>query len=148
MKYELTNNTITHLGRTLYQIKALKDFGNVKKSDLGGWIEKEDNLSHHGNAWVFDNACISDNACVSGNARVSGNACVSDNAYVLNNKSLLTIELLDDNRVITLTKSNKKIKAGCFCGSYEEFEKLVNDKYKKRSDYHIFLPTIKEWLNS
>jgi len=214
MKYGLTNNTIKNFGTTLYQIKALKDFGNVKKGDLGGWIEKEGNLSHHGNAWVsgnarvFDKACISGNACVSDKARVSGNACVSDkarvsgnafvsdkarvsgnafvsddvcvsgnacvsddvcvfgnacvsddawvfgnafvsdDAYVLNNKSLLTIGLLGDNRVITLTKSNKKIKAGCFCGSYEEFEKSVNDKYKKRSDYHIFLPAIKEWLNS
>ena len=38
-KYELTNETINYDGRILHRIKAIKDFGNVKKGDLGGWIE-------------------------------------------------------------------------------------------------------------
>lgn len=53
-KYELlTNDTINLAGRTLYRIKALRDFGNVKKGDLGGYVEKEENLSHNGSAWVY-----------------------------------------------------------------------------------------------
>ena len=43
MKYKLTKNTKEVNGITLYQIQALRDFGNVKNEDLGGWIEKEDN---------------------------------------------------------------------------------------------------------
>ena len=35
--------------RTVYRIKALRDFGDVKTGQLGGWIEKESNLSHDGN---------------------------------------------------------------------------------------------------
>ena len=33
-------------------------FGNVKKGDLGGWIEKEDNLSQEGDCWVFGDAWV------------------------------------------------------------------------------------------
>lgn len=49
-KYELTNETITlKNGVVLHRIRALKSFGVVvTKGDLGGWIEKEDNLSHNG----------------------------------------------------------------------------------------------------
>lgn len=57
-KYELTNECITFTGRKLYRIKALVDFGDVKAGELGGYIEKEDNLSHDGNAWVSDNAKV------------------------------------------------------------------------------------------
>ena len=71
----------------LYRIKALRDFDNVKKGQLGGLIEKEDNLSHSGDSWVFGNAQVSGNARVFGNARVSGNAGVSGNARVFGNGS-------------------------------------------------------------
>ena len=54
-KYELIDNTKQISGITLFQIKALIDiplFG-VKAGDLGGWVEKERNLSHTDNAWVY-----------------------------------------------------------------------------------------------
>ena len=71
-KYELTSETRVHFGRTLYRIRALLSFGGVKAGDLGGFIEKEANLSQvSDNAWVFGNAQVSDNARVSGNAWVS-----------------------------------------------------------------------------
>lgn len=73
-KYELTDNTIEYDGKTLYQIKALKNFGNVKTGYLGGYVEKEENLSHEGNCWVDDNAKVYDNAKISGNAEIYGNA--------------------------------------------------------------------------
>lgn len=48
-KYEILQNvTKEHHGVTLYTIKALKDFGDVKAGDIGGWIENEDNLSQYG----------------------------------------------------------------------------------------------------
>lgn len=67
-KYELTTNTRTVAGRTLYQIRALASFGDVHAGDFGGYIEKEDNLSQAGTAWVYGNAQVY------GNARVYGNA--------------------------------------------------------------------------
>ena len=90
-KYELTDKTLEINGRMLYQIKALKDFDDVKVGDLGGWIESEQNLSQEGDCWVSDNARVSgdarvsDNARVSGDARVYGNAWVSDDARVYGN---------------------------------------------------------------
>ena len=53
-----TSDFKMYLGMKLFRIKALVDFGNVKAGDLGGYIEKEKNLSHNGNAWVFGNADI------------------------------------------------------------------------------------------
>ena len=82
MKFKLTKNTIEHYGRTLFQIEACIDFGNIAKGEKGGYIEKEENLSQDGNAWVYGNARVYGNAWVSDNAWVYGNARVSDNAQV------------------------------------------------------------------
>lgn len=44
-KFELTTEFITTIfGTRLFRIKALMDFGNVRAGDLGGFIEKEENL--------------------------------------------------------------------------------------------------------
>jgi len=81
-KYKLTKEKKEISGTTLYRIEALRDFGDVKKGDKGGFIEKEENLSHEGNCWVYDNACVFDNARVFDDARVYDNACIFDNAWV------------------------------------------------------------------
>lgn len=81
-KYELTSETLQCAGHTLHRIKALKDFGPIKVGELGGWIEKEENLSLFDNAWVFDNAKIFGYARVCDNAALFGNAAVYDNAMV------------------------------------------------------------------
>lgn len=62
-KFELTTK-ISFNGRTLYRIRALKNFRNVKKGDLGGYVEKESNLSQTGDAWIYDDAKVMDNAIV------------------------------------------------------------------------------------
>ena len=96
-KYELTDETKEFDGKTLYRIRALADSVLVKTGDLGGWIEKEENLSQRGKCWVYDNACIYgnarvfdnayvfSNAHVFGNARVFGNADICGNAHVFGN---------------------------------------------------------------
>lgn len=81
-KYELTENVISFTGITLHQIRALRDFGNVKAGDLGGYVESEKNLSHDGNAWIFNNAMVFNNATVGENAAVSGYSRVFDNASI------------------------------------------------------------------
>ena len=87
-KYELTEETVTVYGKTLYRIRAVRDFGSVKTGEFGGYIEKEENLSHFdnawvcGDAWVFGNARVYDDAWVFGNARVCGDAKVFGNARV------------------------------------------------------------------
>ena len=99
-KFELTSESVTFLGKTLFRIKALVSFGDVAEGELGGFIERENNLDQSGDAWVsgdarvcgdakvFGNAWVSGdarvfgNAWVSGDARVCGNACVSGDARV------------------------------------------------------------------
>ena len=88
MKYKLTKNKKTIKEITLYQIEALKDFSDIKKGDLGGWIEKESNLSQQGDCWVscrarvYGRAMVCDNAQVSGDAWVYGRARVYGDAWV------------------------------------------------------------------
>jgi hypothetical protein len=91
-KYKLTDTKKVVLGVTLFQIQAIADFGNVKSGELGGYIEKESNLSQvpgdawvHGNAWVSGDAWISGDAQVYGDARVYGDAWVHGNAWVYGN---------------------------------------------------------------
>ena len=69
----------------LYRIKALKDFYDVKKGDIGGYIQSENNLSQLDDCWIYDDAKVYDNAFVMGNARVHNNAKVYDNAFVMGN---------------------------------------------------------------
>ena len=94
-KFELTTESITNeAGKKLFRIKALIDFGDVKAGELGGYVEKEGNVSQDDNAWVsgdaevfgnakvYGDARVYDNAKVYGDARVFGNVWVADNAWV------------------------------------------------------------------
>jgi hypothetical protein len=69
-------------GKTLYRIVALRDFGDVKAGDKGGYIRKESNLSQEGDCWVYDGAYVFDNAHVNTYARVRDQAVVSGEAVV------------------------------------------------------------------
>ena len=101
-KFELTAEFVTNaFGTKLFRIKALVAFGNVEKGELGGFIEKEDNLSHDDNAWVTGNAQVTDNARVTGNAQVAGNARVTDNAWVTDNAQVADNARVTDNAWVT-----------------------------------------------
>ena len=84
-KYELTTDTKSIFGKRYFRIRALVDFGNVSKGDLGGYIESEDNLSNdtgYGNAWVGGEAYVGGDARVCNNAHVDGEAYVGGWSYV------------------------------------------------------------------
>lgn len=87
-KYELTENKKEYMGHVLYRIKAIKSFSDVKKGDIGGWIEKESNLSQAGNSWVYDDAMVFGDAKISGNAWIFGNAEISGNAEIFGNADI------------------------------------------------------------
>ena len=86
-KYEFVpDDTIIVSGSKLTRIRALIDIPkHVFKGNLGGYIEKESNLSHEGYCWVGENAKVLKNASVFGNAEIYGNAKVSGNAQVFDN---------------------------------------------------------------
>ena len=81
-KYKFTGETIQHEGITLHRIQALRSFGDVKEGDIGGWIQKESNLSHEGACWVYGHAQVYGSARVYGDAQVYGYAQVCGNAQV------------------------------------------------------------------
>ena len=84
-KYVFTNETKEYDGQTLYRIRALKDFGNVKAGELGGFVSGEHNLSQEGDCWVDYFATVTHNARITDNAIVSGKALVTDNAQITEN---------------------------------------------------------------
>ena len=87
MKYKLTKTQKQVGDITVYQIRALKEFGLfgcVKRPNLrlGGWVESEKNLSHEGTCWVREDGIVSGNATVTGDAVVGGAAHVFGNAKI------------------------------------------------------------------
>jgi hypothetical protein len=85
MKFELTTESKQIGNKKIFRIKALISFGNVTAGDMGGYIEKEENLSQTGNAWVYGDAQVFGNAWVYGDAQVFGNALVYGDAQVYDN---------------------------------------------------------------
>lgn len=93
---------------TLYRIRATRDIKDhgVKKGDLGGWIEKEENMPGY-NSWiadeakVFGNAKIKRNALVSGNSIVCGWAIIDENAKICENSMVYHSARVSGNAVIS-----------------------------------------------
>ena len=79
-KFELTDITMEFEGRTLYRIRALKNFKNVKVGDLGGWVSNENNLSQYGDCWIYNNAMCMDNSRMFGNSRMYNNSKMFDDS--------------------------------------------------------------------
>ena len=137
-KYELLkDDTKIMSGRTLYRIKALRDFGNVTKGDLGGYIESENNLSHCGNAMVYDNAMVYGNAMVCGDVVIKS---TEDYMVFKNNWS--------SGRYFTYTKSNKMWKVGCFYGTGEELiKKAYADSELSGKCYEAYVKLVEQLEN-
>ena len=130
-KYEFTGETkeIRLLFRTatLHRIRATVAFGIVEVGDLGGWIEKEENLSHEGKAWVWGNAEVCGDAEVWGNAKVWGNAEVFSASHVLvigaiGSRNGFTTFYRDKDNEIT-------VKCGCFLGKIDRFLEKVTQTH-------------------
>lgn len=94
-------------GLVLHRIKALRDFASVKKGDLGGWVQSEENLATDynsawisGNAMVYGEARVVDDGWVSGNARIYGNALISEQANVEGNAQIYGSATVSDCAVV------------------------------------------------
>lgn len=131
-KYELTDIKIEVFDKTLFRIRALRDIEKfeIKKGDLGGYIEKEENLSQDDNAWVCGNAWVYGDARVCGDARVSGDAWVYGDAWVSDNADVMWLSNIG-SRLGTTTAFRTKdggieVRCGCFYGSLNEFAAKVS----------------------
>ena len=121
-KFEFTDEFITDtFGNNLFRIKALVDFGTIRAGELGGFAEKEENLSNNDNAWVYGDAQVSGNARVYGDAWVSGNA---DFAVVEGFGRYF--------RATTFFRCKDKIlrvQCGCFYGDLAQFREIVKETH-------------------
>jgi hypothetical protein len=174
-KYELTEESIRLFDRTLYRIKALIDIPsiNVKKGDLGGFVESERNLSQEGNCWmadeaivfgeakvfgaarVYEQASVYGEARVFGEAEVFGEARVFGEALVTKTSDYLTISPIgSENGVLTAFKDKEGkifINRGCYTGTIEEFEQRVKEVHGENKYglvYLSHLTTIKLQLHT
>ena len=120
-KYELTEETVTVYGKTLYRIRAVRDFGSVKTGEFGGYIEKEENLSHFGNAWIYGDARVFDNAWVYGNAEVFNTRHFFVQGPIGSRDGYVTFYRTKDDTV--------EVRCGCFSGSLQEFVNQVEETH-------------------
>jgi carbonic anhydrase/acetyltransferase-like protein (isoleucine patch superfamily) len=129
-KYELTGDSQLHdylldgekQKVRLWQIRALRDFSDVKAGQAGGWVENEANLSQQGDCWIYDSqsyvfggsdvtdaarirgastlchqAHVAGNAVVE-NSLISGECFVRDKARVLNGSQVIAVRGLTADR--------------------------------------------------
>lgn len=134
-KFELTSEFKIDLsGRKLFRIKALIDIERygVKACYLGGWVEKEDNLSQTGDAWL------------SGNAQVSGVAKVSGNADYATIKGFGTVY-----RTTTFFRCQDgavRVTCGSFYGTIDEFrEQIKRTREGKVADEYLKIADLMEY---
>lgn len=126
-KFELTTEFVTSIfGKKLFRIKALVAFGNVEKGELGGFVEKEENLSQKGNA------------------KVSGNAVVSGDADYATVKGFGRYY-----RPTTFFRCKDKIlrvRCGCFYGDMTQFREIVKKTHgdSKRAKEYLAIADLME----
>ena len=113
-KYEFTGETRKIGNITARRIRAARDFAGVKKGDFGGWIEKEENLSHECDAWA------SGNAKVCGNARVYGGSWGKPPCYI------------NGTRWSVNTSTPETVRIGCQDHTWHEW----HDRYQEISREH------------
>lgn len=133
-KYEFTGETKVVFGKTLHRIKALISFGSIKAGELGGWIEKEENLSHDGNTWVTGNAEVSGDALVTGNAWVTGIGTIFWIGGIGSRNGTTTFFACKDKKV--------RVSCGCFYGDLDEFAAKVQETHGDNDHAKVYMLAI------
>lgn len=147
-KYKFIGLTEMFYGYKMQQIQAVRDFGNVKKGEVGGWVCYDGQLSHDGDCWVGFNSRISYNICVCDNAQLFRSnifgSCVVGKSAVLEdvNTSVFgriyhTIKNCDN--VTSIIQTNYDI---CYSG-YE----IVKGKKEHYISVGCQVHKVSDWLN-
>ena len=144
-KYELLSDDVEYVSYgdfdvhfksgTAYRIRALRDFGDVKAGDLGGYVENEHNLSHKGDCWVYDNAIVchdsvvKDNAAIRGKATAIGHSILSGNANVFGEARIQDYAEVSDHAQVGFEWDGGKSPNG----KWKNGDRTVIDEYAKVS---------------
>ena len=139
-KYEFTGEVkrIKLIGTevVLRRIRAVTAFGGVEAGDIGGWIEKEENLSHDGSAWVHSSAWVYGDARVCGNGEVCGDAEVYSANHIF---SIGPVGSRDGHTTFYRNKNKKiEVRCGCFNGRIEEFIEKVAETHGKNKHASVY----------
>ena len=119
-KYILTDNHIFDLGIKMFQIKCTKAFGSIKEGELGGFIEKEANLSQDGDAWVYGDARVYGDADIDSNDKHCGFDCFgSQNRH--------THAYMTRRGEVEVTCGC--FTCGCFRGTFDAFVRKVEETH-------------------
>ena len=127
-------------GTKVFRIKATKAFQNIKKGDLGGFVESEDNL--FGTSWVYDDCIVSGNSVVNEKSKVKNNSVLENNSVVKNsvvkNKLVLKKSSVDDLVLKKLVVNKLNVERSEVYNSIMYNEKIVNKVIKN----------LKQWKNT
>lgn len=115
-------------GCTLHQIVCVTAFASVAAGEVGGYIEKEVNLSQDGDAEVF------------GNAEVCGNAILRRGSTETATDYIVIGPQGSRRSFATLHLPSNTVCTGCFVGDLNEFKvavstshdcKIFNEQYQR-----------------
>lgn len=115
-------------GKRYHQIQAIKNFTHytyayngfdaeetkeIKKGNIGGYIEDESCLSHKGNCWIDYGSYVSDGIRISGNAWV-------DKFIRINSFDKMKLDIYDNVRISAdiFNESISKLEKTCSVGGY------------------------------
>ena len=158
-KYNLSNSIeklIENKTYLLYQLIAAKDFGNIKKGDLGGYVENEESLSQEGSCWVAQNACVFNSSKVVDNAYVCGASLIGDGSIVSGystisgDSKVLNFSLIENTKIVNSTiissiiKKSKIIESGIINSQINAVVApnksfIFNGRIKSSEDYLYYL---------
>lgn len=154
-KYEILMdeaNTIEWKGHILHRIRALRDFNDVREGDIGGYVEKEKNLSQCGNCWIYDEAKAMDNSRIyddsimydnsemhensimcddsemHNDSELHGNSAMYNNSMIFDNSSMHDNSIMYDNSGMynNSTLKNKSRLYGKLVSSVDDFIEIQN----------------------
>jgi hypothetical protein len=100
---------ISNLRTTLHRIRALRDFGDVKRGQIGGFVENAFNLAQYGECWIYDDAFACRNSKISGNAKLF-NKSTARGGCVTGGAQLFDDALIDDGIIC----DNAKLSQGAW----------------------------------
>lgn len=108
-----TTDRICYKGHDLRRIIALTDFADVKKGDVGGYVESEANLTQDGESWIYDDAIVMDEAVVDQDAQVRGNAVVNKKAKISGHAVIKDSARVTDEAIV---KQNAQVSGNAMVG--------------------------------
>lgn len=135
-KYELAPETVTEFySKSMYRIRALKDFSDVKKGDLGGYVESEENLSQTGDCWIYDDSIVGLGSRVTHNAAVKSSSTVIDYSEIKDNTVIDDSSHIDNSSIVS--DQSKVIRSFITNGSAVVLKSVVRNSLVEQSSMVI-----------